>query len=168
MDATTIETDRDGYKYAMVTVPGLGVARVGAGTTSYRLKWTDEAPVTVNNVDYHGEVLILLNQHHVEVYLRRTGGLQGAEATASAKTKIVAAVDAWLPTFRDTDVAIELLTDTVTKHNGFSRNIIIREIGKAKLHLQEQERLLARLNEAGPTESVHWSETTYELKERSR
>lgn len=162
-----IETDRDGYKSLALNVPDLGQPTVTAGTTFFRLIWTDEQPLTVNRVDYKGDVTVTLDGK-VESFLRRAHAFLGDPPTESAVKVITPAVERWFLSFKDTTAATEILAATVARHREIGLSILDEEIKRAAVHVSELRNLRRRMENAGPTEHVHYSETTYELKERNR
>lgn len=161
-----IHIDRDGYKSLTTNVPDLGQPTIGAGTNFYRLHWDDEQPLVVNRVDYKGDVNVTLDGK-IELYLRRAHTFLGDFPTAAAQPIITAAVQRWFLSFKDTTAANEILAATVAKHRDIGLSILDEDISKATKHLAELRKLKRRIEKAGPTEHIHWSETTYELKERN-
>lgn len=161
-------TVRDGYKSMVVEVPDLGTATVSAGVNFFRLEWTDEMPLTVNRVDYKGDVCLILDDGRVTWNLRRAHVFMGDCETDSARRKILPVVEAFLAEFKDTDAGVQILAATVAKHRGFDLSGLADDIAQAEQHVAELKALKTRIEAADPTEHVSRYETTFDLRRRNR
>lgn len=162
-----ITIDSNGLKSTVIEIPGLGATTVGAYTNAFRLTWTRKAPAVINGVEYHGDVMVTVANADITVALSRAyGGFRIVHPTDAARKRVTEAVSDWFPTFVGTDLADEILASTVSRYNALNRERVAGEIAKAEQLLRELRELSARLDAAGPTDHVAWSDITYELRKR--